>query len=300
MSRTGLKKMLVAGVAIFGLSLCAAQANAGWWWGAPPCCGGCGWDCGCAVACVPSYSCCSGWCGCGCHHRACRWGCGYDCGCGCSVCCDPCWTACSCCGTTVASWGTPVVSGCGCGTVTGTFSGGQYTTEPAGTPTPAAAPTAPGTPAKAEPAKAESPAAAPVAPVAPSTTTPVAPERPLLPGGGSGAPVPPEGPGIPIPKSSSTSDPTAGESGLLTVWVPNEAKVTINGMLTKSTGSKRHFVSYGLRPGFAYKYVVKAEIVREGKIVTEEQTVSLTSGAQTGVAFGFNNYPSTENLAATE
>jgi len=83
-------------------------------------------------------------------------------------------------------------------------------------------------------------------------------------------------------------EPTAGDSAILTAWVPYEAKVTINGMLTKSTGSKRHFVSYGLRPGYTYKYVVKAEIVREGKIVTEEQTVALTAGDRNGVAFGFN------------
>jgi len=92
---------------------------------------------------------------------------------------------------------------------------------------------------------------------------------------------------------------TSGDSGVLTVWVPNEAKVTINGMLTKSTGSKRNFVSYGLRPGYTYKYEVKAEIVYEGKIVTETKLVSLTAGDRSGVAFGFN-IPSNEGLAQTE
>ena len=107
---------------------------------------------------------------------------------------------------------------------------------------------------------------------------------------GTTQPVTPDGGGLlpPIPAKSTSIEPTAADTGNLTVWVPNEAKVTINGMLTKSTGSKRHFVSYGLRPGYTYKYVVKAEIVREGKIVTEEQTVSLTAGDRGGVAFGFN------------
>ncbi len=89
---------------------------------------------------------------------------------------------------------------------------------------------------------------------------------------------------------------------MLTVWVPYEAKVTINGMLTKSTGSKRHFVSYGLRPGYTYNYEVKAEIVRDGKIYTESHTVSLTAGERNGVAFGFN-IPNTEvaqNPSSTE
>ena len=50
------------------------------------------------------------------------------------------------------------------------------------------------------------------------------------------------------PQDRTSIEPTAGDSGILTVWVPNEAKVTINGMLTKSTGSKRHFVSSACAP----------------------------------------------------
>ena len=111
------------------------------------------------------------------------------------------------------------------------------------------------------------------------------------------SPLMPDGGGI-LPGHSTYIEPTSADSGILTVWVPNDAKVTINGKLTKSTGSKRRFVSYGLRPGYTYEYKVKAEVVREGKLVNEEQTVSLTAGAQNGVAFGFNN--NTEGLAAAE
>ncbi len=58
MIHAGLKKTLVAGiVAIVGLSLCAVQANAGWWWGAPPAYSS-GWDCCGTTAYVPYYS---GW-----------------------------------------------------------------------------------------------------------------------------------------------------------------------------------------------------------------------------------------------
>ena len=280
MSGASLKKMLVTGVVIFGLGFCAAQAHAGWWWGAAPSCyGGCGggWGCGCASAYVPCGGCYSGWYGCGCRHRACSGcGCGWSCG------CDPCWS--SCCGTSVASWGSPVVSGCGCG---GTMLApavapvtGPLMPTPASTPTPAA-----------EPAKQQS--AAPAAPaVPPAATAPVMPAEksatpPLgIPGAAPSA-LPNPG-GLNIRPDGTSTEPTTGDSGILTVWVPNEAKVTINGMLTKSTGSKRHFVSYGLRPGYTYKYVVKAEVVREGKVVKDEQTISLTAGEQGGVAFGFN------------
>ena len=53
---------------------------------------------------------------------------------------------------------------------------------------------------------------------------------------------------------------------MLTVWVPYDAKVTVNGLETHSTGSRRQFVSFGLKPGLSYKYVVKAQVVREGQV----------------------------------
>ncbi len=92
--------------------------------------------------------------------------------------------------------------------------------------------------------------------------------------------------------------PTRATSGLLTIWVPAGAKVTINGIETKSMGSRRQYVSYGLKPGFTYKYVVRAQIVRNGKLAEETKTVHLTAGAREGVAFGFNPRPD-EELAAS-
>ena len=62
----------------------------------------------------------------------------------------------------------------------------------------------------------------------------------------------------PTPPAKTTSAISTENSGVLTVWVPYDAKVTVNGRLTKSTGSRRQFISYGLKPGLSYKYVVKA------------------------------------------
>jgi len=123
------------------------------------------------------------------------------------------------------------------------------------TPTPAAKPAAP-TPA--------TPSATPAAPATPST-----------------APVTP-------PTPTTSQEPVQETSALLTIWVPAEAKVTINGLATRSTGSKRQYVSFGLKPGFSYKYEVRAAIVREGQIVEEARTISLTAGQRSAVAFGFN------------
>ena len=263
MNCTSLKKMLVVGVAIVGLSLCTAPADAGWWgcgWSCCGSCGGCG-GCGC-------YYGCGGW---GCHHRwGCGWGCGcgcgYACGCGCGCdcgwsCCDSCCSVISCCDTCCGGCcGGAPLGDCGCG-------GQMVPAMPAVTPgempmTPPVPPTVPSKP--------------PVAPTSPSNTPPAVPGTGIP---GTTAPTLPEGGGLVPPTPNRTSiEPNSEESGVLTVWVPYEAKVTINGMLTKSTGSKRHFVSYGLRPGFTYKYVVKAEVVREGKTVTESQTVTLDRG----------------------
>ena len=84
---------------------------------------------------------------------------------------------------------------------------------------------------------------------------------------------------------------------MVMVWVPYDAKVTINGLATRSVGSRRQFVSYGLKPGFSYKYEIHAEVVRDGKLVEDTRTVTLTAGETIAVAFGFNTKPA-ESVAS--
>jgi uncharacterized protein (TIGR03000 family) len=136
----------------------------------------------------------------------------------------------------------------------------------------------------------EPPAAMPTqpAPTMPSPTPP-APTEPGLPGA-----LPTPGASPVLPKTTATSAET---SGIVTVWVPYDATVTINGLATRSTGSRREFVSYGLTPGLTYKYVVHAQVARNGQMLEDTQTVSLTAGQTTAVAFGFNA-PPTEQVAS--
>jgi len=82
----------------------------------------------------------------------------------------------------------------------------------------------------------------------------------------------------------------------LTVYVPYDAKLTINGLDTSSHGSRRQYVSFGLKPGLYYCYEIHAEIIRNGQPVTEERTVVLTAGDHETTAFGFNG-PSADGLA---
>jgi uncharacterized protein (TIGR03000 family) len=111
-------------------------------------------------------------------------------------------------------------------------------------------------------------------------------------------PVEPSPPPPAAPGPAKTSGMSADESGILTVWVPYDAKVTINGRETKNTGSRRQFVSYGLQPGLTYKYEVKAVIIRNGQAVEDNRTVMLTAGQITAVAFGFNTPPQQQVAAA--
>jgi uncharacterized protein (TIGR03000 family) len=85
--------------------------------------------------------------------------------------------------------------------------------------------------------------------------------------------------------------PTRENSALLTIWVPADAKVLVNGQPTRTTGSRREYVSHGLTPGLTYKYEICAQIIRDGKLLEESKVVLLTAGAMEGVAFGFNAAP---------
>jgi uncharacterized protein (TIGR03000 family) len=108
----------------------------------------------------------------------------------------------------------------------------------------------------------------------------------------------PTTPAVPeLPKSSTSATPE--NSGVISVWVPFDAKVTVNGLTTKSTGSRRQFVSYGLKPGFSYKYEIHAEVVSKGQIVEENKTVFLTMGQDTSVVFDLKEKNPVANIAST-
>ena len=85
-----------------------------------------------------------------------------------------------------------------------------------------------------------------------------------------------------------TTEPQAmhsADSAVLTVQVPTNAKIYVNGVATTSEGAERNYVSRDLRPGFNYTYELRAEFVREGKSVTETKSVTLTAGQTARVDF---------------
>ena len=95
----------------------------------------------------------------------------------------------------------------------------------------------------------------------------------------------------PAPESTINTTESRSTSGLISIWVPFDAKVSINGHETKSVGTSRQYVSYGLEKGLQYKYVVKAETVVNGQLITDSKVVILTAGQEESVAFSLTPGP---------
>jgi uncharacterized protein (TIGR03000 family) len=91
-----------------------------------------------------------------------------------------------------------------------------------------------------------------------------------------------------IASSAPTNSGISTDSGLLTVSVPADAKVTVNGHETRSTGSRRQYYSSGLESGRRYPYVVRAQIVRDGQVREDTRTVTLTAGQSAAMDFAFD------------
>lgn len=313
------RRLLILAAVLLGLGLGAApQAEAGWWHhGYYGYYGYYGWGCTSYYSpcytpvyrpvCTPvcSVSVCDPYCG-GWYLgvrpgpiRRCllgpyRWYRSYGC---CSVCyADPCccYDSCydSCC---VSSVGTMVDS------PSDVQATQKPTLAPMTTPAPDAAPAA-GTPndpapvpapapqtfAPAEPEPAPAPAAGLDAEPAP-TQDPLAPMPPAEP-----APAP--SPDLQLPDPSvpeSSLDPLKATSvpsseGTISILVPENAQVSINGYVTKSTGRVRRYVAQNLKPGLVYPFNIQVKVVREGRTLTDSRQVKLSGGALEAIAFDFD------------
>jgi uncharacterized protein (TIGR03000 family) len=95
-------------------------------------------------------------------------------------------------------------------------------------------------------------------------------------------PTPPAPSTPPAPASAARAN-----QATLTVSVPSDAKVYVNGQLTRSTGAERRYVSRGLRNDVGYVYEVRAEWTRDGETLQQTKVVRLESGAAEHLAFDF-------------
>ena len=68
------------------------------------------------------------------------------------------------------------------------------------------------------------------------------------------------------------------DAAILTVAVPSDAMVTVNGHPTTSDGDERQFMSRGLKGGYVYTYVVKVTYETGGQEKTDSKSVKLRRG----------------------
>jgi uncharacterized protein (TIGR03000 family) len=71
----------------------------------------------------------------------------------------------------------------------------------------------------------------------------------------------------------------------LTVDVPPDARLFIDGNLMKSTAPRRVFATPDLEPGRVYYYDVRAEVVRGGQVVSQVQRVLVRAGQPAFASF---------------
>lgn len=85
----------------------------------------------------------------------------------------------------------------------------------------------------------------------------------------------------------SDEPPTPPTKAIVTVDVPQNAKVWFGGVETKQTGTRRSFISPTLEGGMGqyYKYEIKAAWQEDGKPVERSQTVYVKAGERSNVLF---------------
>lgn len=82
----------------------------------------------------------------------------------------------------------------------------------------------------------------------------------------------------PAPKKEKGDEVRLQNRARLIVQVPADAKLFIDDQPMKSTAAQRSFITPVLQSGRTYYYEVRAELVRDGRTVTENQRVILRPG----------------------
>ncbi|MER3414675.1 MAG: hypothetical protein C4297_00470 [Gemmataceae bacterium] len=96
---------------------------------------------------------------------------------------------------------------------------------------------------------------------------------------------------VPVPPKEKAEKPKAEAPAPaeIIVSLPEDAKLTIDGMPTVSRGSARIFASPELQPGKDYVYVLTAEVVRGGEIRSLTRQALVRAGQKTHVSFDFSS-----------
>jgi uncharacterized protein (TIGR03000 family) len=100
---------------------------------------------------------------------------------------------------------------------------------------------------------------------------------------GGPRPMPKKGEVIPPPKKGSQ----VAAPATIIVTLPADASLMVDGTATTSTSARRMFVSPMLEPESEYVYTLRAEIIRDGQTLSQEQRINVRAGQETVVPFNF-------------
>jgi uncharacterized protein (TIGR03000 family) len=93
-----------------------------------------------------------------------------------------------------------------------------------------------------------------------------------------------------MPKEKVPTPPTKTSlPANIVVTLPADARLTVDGNATSSTSEVRTFVTPALQTGSDYVYTLQAEVVRDGRTLTETQVVTVRAGETTNVPFSFSS-----------
>lgn len=84
----------------------------------------------------------------------------------------------------------------------------------------------------------------------------------------------------------------AADQAIITTYVPKNAKVYINGILTDLTGTTRRFYSQGLQPNLQYPYDLVIEWTENGRRHRAQQRVLMQAGDHKSIRVGKQPLPS--------
>jgi len=88
----------------------------------------------------------------------------------------------------------------------------------------------------------------------------------------------PKGEQIGEPKEEEKKGARIAAPGTIIVTLPADARLTVDGVPTRSTSNVRAFATPVLRPGQAYHYTLRAEVTRNGQTVQVERQVPVAAG----------------------
>ncbi len=85
----------------------------------------------------------------------------------------------------------------------------------------------------------------------------------------------------------SANNNTFADVGTATfdISVPENAVVFVNGRQTTSTGVHRRYVSFGLKAGERYIYVLRVEVLRDGKVIDDSRELAVRANERKNIAF---------------